>query len=661
MGNLRLPARLVAALLIGMAIAGNGIAKDNATDPRVAPFVHHDTLSDLQYSPDGTHIAGITRRGNTTGVIVMRLADGKTTLNMRLPNNNQVIGVEWVNRERLLVSIGRNIDGEIKPTATGELYGVNLDGTKQALLAGYRVSGAAVGTRIGGSAKEEYSAVYLLDSLPDNDDEALVYVWPYESRDPLARVDRMNVYSGRRVTEVLAPMPRARFMTDTASRVRFARASTDDNLSKLYHRKAEGGEWTLVSDEAKLGHLESPLGFASGDRIAYLQVEQENGPDTVVAYDTLSGERRTVASDAKFDPVPIYRDGSFEMIGVRFGAEGARIVYFDPNAPAAVQHAKLQAAFPDNLMSIASSTRDGNRKLLFVRSDVDPGSYYGFDAVTRKADFLSARQKLIDPEAMRPRKAFSFKARDGMELHGFLTLPAKPGRAPLVVMPHGGPFGIHDSWGFDNDVQLLASAGYAVLQLNYRGSSNHGKAYMHAGAREWGGKMQDDLTDATRWAFQNPAIDPSRACIYGASYGGYAALMGVAKEPALYKCAVGAVGVYDLNMMIRDDTDVGNKSARTWFREWVGDDSARLQATSPTYLAGSIKVPVLIAWAGGDDIAPSRQSRAMVSALKRAQVPVETVYFAKEGHGFYSAENQAQFYTRLLAFLGQHLGNAPAQ
>lgn len=652
-----LSAWLIAACLPTFAIPCTAIAKESYLDSKVAAFVHHDTLINLQYSPDGKHMAAIARRGNTTGLIVFQVSDGQSTLNQRLPNGNQIVDVWWVSDERLLVAVGQNFGSDIAPTPTGELYGVNFDGSKPMLLAGYRVTGPTTGSRIGSSAKEEFASVYLLDSLPAKDDEVLVYVWPHDSKSPRARVDRMNVYTGRRKTEVTAPVSKARFLTDNASRVRFSRASDDSNMSRLYHRGVEGGDWQLVSDEARGDPIELPLGFGAGDRVAYMQVEQETGPDVVVAYDTNTQQRTVVAKDAIFDPMPIYRDGSGEVIGVRFGEQKPRTVYFGDSVEESRLHERLQRSFADSTLTVTSATRDGNLKLLFLQSDVDPGSYYAYDVLSKKASFLLERQKLINPEAMSKVQPFTFKARDGMDIHGFLTLPRmSKGKAPLIVMPHGGPFGVYDTWDFNNDVQLLADAGYAVLQVNYRGSGNHGRAYLHAGAREWGGRMQDDLTDATHWAFRNPAIDSARACIYGASYGGYAAMMGVAKEPGLYRCAVGALGVYDLNLMIRDDTRDGGRSMEKWFHDWVGDDPEKLREHSPTYLASRINVPVLVAWAGSDDIAPSKQSKAMVSALKRANVAVETVFFAREGHGFYSAENQHMFYLRLLSFLNQHLG-----
>ncbi|MET0814439.1 MAG: prolyl oligopeptidase family serine peptidase, partial [Pseudoxanthomonas sp.] len=252
------------------------------------------------------------------------------------------------------------------------------------------------------------------------------------------------------------------------------------------------------------------------------------------------------------------------------------------------------------------------------------------------------------------------KARDGMKLHGYLTLPAgKEQPLPMVVLPHGGPFGIFDEWKFDDDSQMLADAGYAVLRLNYRGSGNYGRDYYQAGARQWGRTMQDDLTDATRWAIAQRIADPARICIYGASYGGYAALMGAAREPSLYACAVGYVGVYDLEKMHKDDTR-HSRSWKSWTNDWLGERDA-LGEVSPVNLAADIKAPVFLAAGGQDERAPVEHTRKMEKALQKAGVPVESLYFPSEGHGFFTEPHRREYYTRLLAFPSKTLGGAKAK
>ena len=198
-----------------------------------------------------------------------------------------------------------------------------------------------------------------------------------------------------------------------------------------------------------------------------------------------------------------------------------------------------------------------------------------------------------------------------------------------------------------------------MLQLNFRGSGGYGQPFTNAGQREWGKAMQDDLTDATRWAIQQGFADGGRVCIYGASYGAYASLMGVAKEPTLYKCAVGYVGVYDLPTMHTHGDIQGYGSGQTYLREWIGERS-ELAAVSPSNMADRIKVPVFLAAGGEDQRTPIAHSKMMERALIANGVPVETLYVNNEGHGFYLETNRREYYTRLLAFLSRHIGGAPA-
>jgi dipeptidyl aminopeptidase/acylaminoacyl peptidase len=299
-----------------------------------------------------------------------------------------------------------------------------------------------------------------------------------------------------------------------------------------------------------------------------------------------------------------------------------------------------------------------------VRSDRDPGSYYLFDRTTMKADMLFSAMEAIDPEQMAERRPISFKARDGLELHGFVTMPAHAAGAklPLVLLPHGGPHGIHDTWHFDDDAQFLASRGYAVLQVNYRGSGGRGVNFQESGYRQWGGKVLDDLEDGTRWLASQGEVDGNRVCAYGASFGAYASLMLAARDSNQFKCAVGYVGIYDLKLLAKPENNRQDAVMAATVRKFVGDDKAELDRISPAMLAEKIKAPVLLVHGGNDKIAPVEHAHAMRAALTAAGRPPEWFLAPNERHGFYDTANRTAFYEKLEAFLGKHIGKgAPAK
>lgn len=503
-------------------------------------------------------------------------------------------------------------------------------------------------------------AAFLIDPLLENPRHSLVSTERF-AQDPYTRAERLDIYTGRRTLVAIGPIRNARFTTDNAGTVRFAHGAGHDIVNKLYYRTGEGADWVLVNDESASGHSEWPVGFSADNRIAYLAVEQPKGPSHIVAYDVATGERTKVLADATGDPVVLHAPGTRVPVGALFVDGRPRTAFFDPESEHARLYRSLEAAFEGHAVYITSSTADGRKVLVQTWSDRNPGDFYIYDTVDKKAAHVVARRQWFDPADMAERRPVRLEARDGLELDGFVTLPAgSDGRnLPMVVLPHGGPYGIFDTWGFETEAQMLAAAGYAVMQVNFRGSGSRGRAFEQAGAREWGGRMQDDVTDATRWAIAEGIADASRICIYGSSYGGYAALMGAAKEPSLYRCAAGNVGVYDLPTMHTHGDIQQRGSGQTYLREWIGERDG-LAAVSPSRMADRIKVPVFLAAGGKDQRAPIEHSRMMARALVAAGVPVETAWFPTEGHGYYDDGNRREYYTRLLAFLGKHLGGRTA-
>jgi dipeptidyl aminopeptidase/acylaminoacyl peptidase len=618
------------------------------------PLLKKDELQTLKISPTGEYYAMTVPLEDQTVLAVVRRADKQITAKVSAGSDSVISGVWWVSDERVVVSVAKKFGSRDQPYPTGELYATNADGTqRRQIFARYGLDATQVQPR----------AAYLIDTLPDDPRKVLVGMYALDTSTPNTRVERLDVFNGSMNTVATAPVRRASFTVDGARRVRFAQGAGDDNINKLYHRADDRAPWTLVNDEGKSGFVEWPLGLSADGLTAYLQVQQREGPDAIVALDTVTGTRTPMLRDPVVDPYDIiYADDGRTPVGSFFMHGKLRTAFFDEKSPTARLYRKLERSFPGSSIAITSGTRDGRLKVVHAWSDTSPGDFFLFDTTSNAADLIFSRRSWLDPATLAPSEPVTLRARDGMALHGYLTRP-RAGRdapMPMVVMPHGGPFGLFDGWEVNDEAEMLARAGYAVLRLNYRGSGNYGRAFRHAGARQWGRKMQDDLTDATRWAIEQKIADPQRICLYGASYGAYASLMGVAKEPALYRCAAGYVGVYDLALMHKQDSRE-SRSSRTWAEDWISDDRADLAEVSPNLLAQRIRVPVFLAAGGKDEIAPQAHSERMEKALKAAGVPVETLYVRTEGHGFYTEANQRTYYTRLLDFLSRHLGGAKAK
>lgn len=647
---------MAAALSAVAAMTPSTTIAQDARPYEVEDFIRKPKFADIKISPTGEYYAASVHIDQRkTVLVVIRRSDNKRMETMAIPGDRtHVADFEWVNDERIVLAAAEKLGGLERPVSTGELYAVNANGGKGEMLVGARLVGDDAGTTIKRKKAEDVAAS-LIDELPGNDKEGIISVRPF-GYDVFSRAEIMDVYTGKRRPIAKAPIRNADFLTDHAGNVRFAYGIEADRSTRLYYRESNDKEWRLIKETRDGEPAEYPLGFSLDDKIVYLQIEHPQGPDSVVAWDLSADKRTEVMRDDNVDPSGLYFGG--ELCGMRFLDGLPRTMFFDNQSKCAKIYRKLEKAFVNHYVTVTSFTRDNKTLLVAVSSDQNRGDFYVFDTTTNKADFLLSASDWIDPSKAAKVTPVSIKARDGLDITGYLTMPIgrEAKNAPLIVYIHGGPFGIFEAWRFDPDAQMLAAHGYAVLQMNFRGSGNHGYAFRHSGAKQWGGTMQDDITDATKWAIQQGIADAKKICLYGASYGGYASLMGVAKEPGLYACAAGYVGVYDLPSLY--NTNQAQQSggySKNFLSDWVGpkEDIAR---TSPNRLASQIKVPVFLAAGGEDETAPIQQTETMEKALRAAGVPVEVLYYPTEGHGFYKIENEREYYGKLLTFFSRHLG-----
>ncbi len=622
-------------------------------------FIRDDRFVDVKISPKGTYVAATIplNADDKTVMVILKPGQkepyGHVTLKER---NTHVAQFWWVSDDRLLFTIGERAGGLEQPVSYGEIWGTNADGSKQGIVAGAR---AVTGSRSSGKARAESASIQMVDTLIGNDTEVLVAVTPFAAGEiPYTSLERMNVFTGTRKPLARAPARGASFLTDFNGQARFATGLNRDFKEVLYYRKDDKSEWTLINDESSTGRKMYALGFSADNATAYLEAEEASGPNSLRAFDVATETMKQVARDELVDPVGLIRAvGKRYPIGVAFwGGRRPQFEYFDPASADAQLHRALQSNFDGAVVTVSSATDDGRYAMLSVDDDRNPGELFIFDTQAKKANRFMGRAEWLQPKRLAGMRPVYFKSRDGIDIDALLTTPAGSSgkNLPLIVYPHGGPFGVQDQWGYDRDVQMMAAHGYAVLQVNFRGSGGYGKQFRELGQKQWGLTMQDDLTDATQWAIREGFADRNRICIYGSSYGAYASLMGVAKEPDLYKCAVGYVGVYDLNML----WGRGDISQSSYGKDFLADHLGKenLDASSPNKLASRIKVPVFLAAGGADVRAPQSHSEAMAKALKALGKPVETMYYSTEGHGFVKEENQVAYYTKLFQFFERHIG-----
>jgi len=323
-------------------------------------------------------------------------------------------------------------------------------------------------------------------------------------------------------------------------------------------------------------------------------------------------------------------------------------------------YGKMAPKFEGREFWIYGEDDSETKMLVWAGSDRDPGTYYYYDSTTDKMEELARPSPWIDPTQMAEMTPISYQSRDGMTIHGYLTLPK--GREakglPLVVNPHGGPWA-RDEWGFNPEVQLLANRGFAVLQMNFRGSTGYGRKHWEASFKQWGKTMQNDITDGVDFLVKSGKVDPKRVAIYGASYGGYATLAGITYTPDLYACAVDYVGVSNLFTFMKTIPPYWAPYLAMMY-EMVGDpatDSLAMAEASPVFHMDKVKCPLFIAQGANDPRVNKDESDQVVAALKARGIEVEYMVKDNEGHGFRNEENRFAFYGAMEKFLDQHIGS----
>jgi dipeptidyl aminopeptidase/acylaminoacyl peptidase len=620
----------------------------------IEDFARPAKFTEIHMSPDGEYVGFIREHEGVKRMCFSDIATMKmTALDLGggkfLPGDLGVEDFEWIGAKRMLIRTSMH------DIYSGGWIAVDRDRKNAQPLSGDI-------SRVGG-LRTAMLGFFPRVVLYKFDDERTILVTNarvdkglHESQYP--EVVKVDTRTGIGTTILKNPGTVVAWGADRQGHVRIGVSREKDEVSVLY-RATEDDKWEITTPKDHRGEI-FPISFTADGRYIHMRALSSDKKWALYRYDPRTHELgEPIWQNPDYDLDSVIRDPvTREAVGVRYTAEGLRTEWLDPKY-AALQ-SSIDAALPGTVNVIWNFTRDGQRTLVTAFSDCAPSVAYLFDVQKSELRLLGSSRGWIKPEQMVPMHPIDYTARDGTVIHGYLTIPAdqKPLNLPLVVMAHGGPFGVRDHWSFDPMVQMLANRGYAVLQMNYRGSGGYGSVFRKLGRKEIGGKIQDDIEDATRWALAKRIADPKHIAIMGASYGGYSALYALGKNPDLYCCGISIAGVTDWYGLYKE-IDPEFDLARRYWRKNIGDpeeDEAKLRAVSPINFADKIVAPVLIIHGENDRIVPPRQARKMISMLEKAGRPPESVMIPDEGHGFIHEEGRLKEYMAIEAFLAKHLG-----
>ncbi|MFT3783589.1 MAG: S9 family peptidase [Nibricoccus sp.] len=619
----------------------------------VEDFAKLPAFTDIKLSPDGEFVGYVREHEGVKRMCVTELATMKMTAfqlgeGMVMPGDLGVTEFDWIGPHRLVIQ-----------TTMNDLYNggwIALDRDR-----------ANVKPLSGDIARRNF-LTEITDFFPSEilyrfeDDRTILVtnnridIGHREAQYP--EVVKLDTRTGIGTTVLKNPGHVIRWAADQQGHIRMG-ISVQDGKASILYRENDSAEWQTTSTLEMDADIR-PIGFTHDGQAVYVRVRSRHHTWALYLYNLRTRELgEPIWENKEYDFDSVVRDPlTREVVGVRYMAEGPRTDWL--NAKYKGIQAAVDAILPGTVNVISNFTRDGKRMLVNSFSDRAPEVAYVYDTERGEVRSIGGSRKWIKPEQMAQMHPMVYKARDGLDIHACLTIPVgrKPFNLPLVVMPHGGPIGIRDHWGFDPLVQMLANRGYAVLQMDYRGSGGYGHRFVRAGRKEVGGKIQDDIEDAARWAISKKVADPKRIAIVGGSFGGYSALFALGKTPDLYCCGVSIAGVTDW-LSIFKEIDPEFDLAREYWKRNFGDpeqDEARLRAISPVNFADKITAPVLIVQGKNDRRVPPRQANKMIAALEKAGHQPESLFIPDEGHGFLHDKARIAEFKAIEAFLAKHLG-----
>ncbi len=635
-------------ILILLTLSPSIYAADISQLVKKAPY------NNAKISPDGKHIALTAYNGDRYGLYFLNSDTLERVGSFFNSGRSQVGDFFWGNNSRVVIRLAIKPPWEKKLYFTGELYAVDIDGGDPELIYGFR-AGSEKQNR--GKVIRKHSTegwANILDLLPQ--EKRLILI---SSTNELSKPMLIDIYNGRvRKRFKSVPIPSARILTNKSGKVVFAAAMDENENRRLFHYDYEENDWTEI--------LNRPV----GDHFTpFSLTDDQNG---VFALDDIDGDRLGLYKfDLNSDKYEqLYKHDLVDITSIERTIDGNHVysVRVDNGLPEYIPLEKDQAEaklfagflkkFPGYKLNITSRSLNGNKLVLSISSDTIAGVYFLFDKTNESYRMLFTKTPYLNDTPLARKQPFTFTASDKTKVSGYYTKALKGKNdstiSPLVVLVHGGPHGVRDYWGFDSQVQALATNGYSVLQVNYRGSFGYGNQFAQIGYEHWGDTIQQDIIDATQWAIQKGLAQKKRVCIMGGSFGAYSAVQSSILSPELFQCAIATAGIYDLSLLGEEGDIQYLYFAQSFLERVLGTDKKKIAAMSPVNNVSKLKTPLFLIHGEKDRRAPIIHAEKLIRELKNHHKTYQWLEIDDEAHGFYDSHNQEIYLKKVLEFLHKY-------
>jgi dipeptidyl aminopeptidase/acylaminoacyl peptidase len=602
----------------------------------VEDFFRNPDKVAYQLSPQGDYLAFMAPYERRQNIFVKKIGE-QEAVRLTSETKRDIGGYFWANNNRLVYIKDSGGDENF------QLFAVDRDGANPLDLTPF-----------------EGVKIELIDDLEEQEDQLIIGM--NKNNPMLFEPYRININDGtyHQLARNDNPAePITAWITDHDGQLRIAIQTLAGVDNRILYRKTENDDFQEVITTNFKESLDPMFFEFDNGPVIFASTNLGRDRSEIVRFDLEQKKEvgETVFSHPEVDVSSLIYSRKRKVITGAVYTNWKREIHFFDDQRKQMQE-QLESQLPGYEVVVTSHNKAEDKYMVRTYSDRSLGSYYYYESETGRLEKISDVSPWLKEEDMSAMQPISYQSRDGLTIHGYLTLPSRQEgqQLPVIINPHGGPW-VRDSWGYNPEVQLLASRGYAVLQVNYRGSTGYGRKFWAAGFKEWGKKMQDDLTDGVQWLIERGIADPKKVAIYGASYGGYATLAGIAFTPEIYACGVDYVGVSNLFTFMNTIPPYW-KPYLDMLYEMVGhpeEDKALLESASPVFHIDKIKAPLFVVQGANDPRVNIDESDQIVRSLRARGIDVPYMVKYNEGHGFSNEENRFEFYKSMLGFLAKHI------